>query len=243
MFQLEEHYWWFVGRRCIIDKLLLQRGQLPPAALVLDVGCGSGGNIRTLEKFGAVVGVDISLVALTFCRRRHSCNLALSEGDYLPLRSDRFDLVTLLDVLEHTEDDNRALCEVHRVLKPGGKALITVPAYPTLWSEHDEALHHKRRYRSKELRDKAQKAGFRVLRMSHAISAVLAPVYLFRWLQRLRPRRVEPKIALVSLPAPVNRLLVAYLKMEARLIPRASIPFGVSIICLVQKPNRNEDEE
>ena len=79
--------------------------------------------------------------------------------------------------------------------------------------------------------------------MSHAISAVLAPVYLFRWLQRLRPRRVEPKTALVSLPAPVNRLLVAYLKMEARLIPRASIPFGVSIICLVQKPNRNEDEE
>jgi len=235
MFQLEEHYWWFVGRRYIVAQLLRHNARLPAQARILDIGCGSGGNIPTLQMFGNALGVDVSLQALNYCQQRRHCSLANARANQLPIKDGVIDLATMLDVLEHIEDDRNALREIWRTLKPSGQLLLTVPAYPSLWSEHDEALHHQRRYRFNELKEKVRGAGFRVVRMSYAIAAVIAPVYLFRWLQRLRPRKREPKTALIELPLLLNNLLVTYLKAEARLIPRTTLPFGVSIVCLAEK--------
>ncbi len=239
MFDLEDRYWWFVGRRHIVSSLLRVKAHLSHTCRTLDLGCGSGGNLKVLSAMGAVFGADRSEQALQLCARRGDFLLILADGEDIPAKDCCFNLVTALDVLEHIEDDQAVLREMYRILKPGGRALITVPAYPSLWSEHDEALHHKRRYRLRELHQKAELAGFRVEKLSHAICAVLAPVYLLRWMQRLRPGRQPstPKTGLVELPAFPNWLLVEYLRLESFLIPRVNLPFGVSIVCLAAKPD------
>ncbi|MBI3920694.1 MAG: class I SAM-dependent methyltransferase [Armatimonadetes bacterium] len=237
MFELEDRYWWFVGRRHIVRSLLARRGNLPNPCRIVDLGCGTGGNLPELAQFGEVVGVDMSPEALHLCRSRGDFPLALSDGTALPFREDSCDLVTVLDVLEHIEDDRRVLEELVRILRPGGKVLVTVPAYPSLWSEHDEALHHQRRYRAHELRGKVRASGLTIRKLSFAISAVLLPVYFLRWMQRFRrqPPRESAKTGLIELPAMVNGLLIAYLRFEGSWIPHMSLPFGLSIVCLAEK--------
>lgn len=237
MFDLEERYWWFVGRRHILYNLLKQKGHIPPNALILDVGCGAGGTLSLLQEFGHVIGIDVFLDALNLCKNRGHRLLVLADGSHAPFRDESFDCISVLDVLEHIEDDHSALAEVRRLLRPWGKAIVTVPAYPSLWSEHDEALHHRRRYRFADFKEKVEAAGLEINKMTFAISAVLGPVFLFRWLQRLVKRRpnATAKTALIQLPPLLNGLLIVYLRLEASIIPRCNLPFGVSILCLAQK--------
>lgn len=236
MYELEERYWWFVGRRAIVGMLLsgLTHHYHPPR--IIDVGCGTGANLTFLEQFGEVVGLDSSLLALSFCRQREHHLLVQASATSLPCADGSVDVITMLDVLEHLEDDVGALLELHRVLRPGGYLLVTVPAYQWLWSEHDEALHHKRRYGARELRRKVEGAGLHIVKLSYAISAVLPVIAAFRFAQRLRPRTGEPKTAHIQLPRPLNQLLIAYLKCEAFALRFVRLPCGVSLVCVAQKP-------
>ncbi|MCS6860255.1 MAG: class I SAM-dependent methyltransferase, partial [Abditibacteriales bacterium] len=202
---------------------------------LIDVGCGTGANLTLLERFGDVIGLDAALLALSFCQQRRHHLLVQASAMSLPFADASADVITALDVLEHLEDDVGALCELHRVLRPGGYLLATVPAYQWLWSEHDEALHHKRRYGARELRCKVEAAGLQIIKLSYAISAVLPIIAAFRFAQRLRPRTGAPKTAHIRLPRPLNQLLVAYLKCEASILRFACLPCGVSLVCVAQK--------
>ena|SRR5947209_1439904 len=138
---VDEHHWWYRGRRRVIraelDKLVL-----PPDARVLDAGCGSGRTLQELADYGTVSGIELSEEAAELARARGIGEVRVGRLEELPWDDDTFDLITCLDVIEHTPDDVVALAELRRVCRPGGWLLVTVPAYQALWSLHDEANHH-----------------------------------------------------------------------------------------------------
>src|SRR5512136_3383143 len=162
MYELEDSYWWFVGRRRMIQALLERGVPSAPGQLILDVGCGTGGNLEFLAHWGHGVGVDLSPLPLDFARRRELPRLAQASGLALPYADGVFDLVTAFDVLYHRwiTDDERALGECFRVLRPGGWLLITDSALPALWSQHDEIYHARQRYTLGDIRGKLCQAGF-----------------------------------------------------------------------------------
>lgn len=239
MHRLEDRYWWFVGRRRLLRSMLLRYA--PEAKLILDIGCGTGGTLSTLADLGTLVGTDISEDALDFCALRgHRC-LVRSCAEELAIADDVFDAAVCADMLEHLDDDEKGFAEVMRILRPGGIAVITVPAYPWLWSEHDEALSHRRRYLAGELRRKIVAAGGEVLRVSHDVSFVFPIVLVVRLLNRLRLRKLgKPHTQLMSLPGWVNRFFTGVQAVEAWLVTRVSLPVGTSIVAVARKPAGSE---
>ena len=149
---------------------------------ILDVGCGTGANLKTLSEFGDAEGVDVSPDAIEFCRERGLTNVKLGAAEELPYESGTFDLVTALDVVEHLDDDVGGLREMRRVLRPGGHALIFVPTFMWLWGVQDVVSNHRRRYRLPELRRALEEAGFEVERATYANITFLPPVFLIRLL-------------------------------------------------------------
>lgn len=252
MHELETHYWWFVGRRRIVQTLLEHTlPQLPSKApRLVDIGCGTGANLPMLREAvgpdGSVVGIDFSPLALAHAREElhQVSNLALVQGDALnlPVANNSADCVTMMDVLEHLSDDNRALCEVARILKPGGVIILTVPAYGHLWSAHDEALHHFRRYEKVQLRARFREAGLHVDKLSFAMSLLPPAAYLWRHLvlPRLpkRPRdakRHSQGAVLPQLPGPMNAAMIRVLELEGRLMLRNPLKFGTSLVAVARK--------
>ncbi|MER3501143.1 MAG: methylase [Candidatus Fervidibacterota bacterium] len=238
MARLEDRYWWFVGRRYIVRALALRFWRpCSNPALILDLGCGTGGSFALLRRWGMVVGLDPSEVALQFARQRGIKALVQGDGHFLPFANERFDLVAVLDVLEHLDDDERALREIWRVLKPGGAMVFTVPAFMSLWSVHDIALAHRRRYLYSDLFRKVGQAGFAVRQLSYAICLLMPAVFVFRKGQNWLMRGKAPATALIELPDFLNRLLIALLRGEATILPFLRLPFGVSLVGVAEKPS------
>jgi len=252
MHDLETSYWWFVGRRRIVQTLLCDLvPRLPThAPRLVDIGCGTGANLSMLRQSvgaqGSVVGLDFSLLALAHARKELGCisDLALAQGDamQLPLASGAADCVTMLDVLEHLRDDEQALSEVARILKPGGALVLTVPAYGHLWSAHDEALHHFRRYEKHGLRARLREAGLRVEKLSFAMSLLPPAAYVWRHLvlPRLpkRPRdaqRHSTGAVLPQLPPPLNAAMIRVLELEGRVLRKRPLRFGTSLVAVAWK--------
>ncbi len=154
----------------------------------------------------------------------------------MPFPGQCFDLVTALDVLEHVGDDHHGLREMHRVLRPGGQMLITVPAYQWLWSQHDVALDHFRRYTLGQVRERVQQAGFEIQRLTCCISLLLPAAVALRLSERLRRPTEGPHAALIELPPWLNQLCLASVRLEAALLRWVSLPAGVSIVCLARRP-------
>lgn len=237
MYQLEETYWWHVAKRRLVTSLLQQelpsQGKLSP---LVDVGCGTGAMLQDLSHIGPAIGLDGSLLALEYCRRRgiESIVAANLEKSW-PLMDQTASAVTMLDVLEHLENDGLALREVYRVLQPGGLFVLTVPAYPRLWTYWDEALGHKRRYRRSQLTQKLVGTGFSVLRSSYFYCYLLPIAVAFRLIKSLLGSRVKTRSDFVSLPQPFNRLLLSFSRIETACIRRTSLPTGLSIVCICRK--------
>lgn len=237
MYTLEDTYWWFQGRMKIITNCLETHGVLRPGIRVLDVGCGTGLMLRRLADCRPI-GLDFSPLSMQFCRRRGVERLLQGDVVHLPFRDDSLDLILALDLLEHVERDDLLVDQFQRVLKPGGHAMITVPAHQSLWSEHDEALHHYRRYSKEQFRGLLTERGFDLVKYSFAISATYYPIVAFRRFQRWRQRGDEnhrPKTHLITLPGPINRALIQVLHAEAWWLRRHSLPFGVTLLCLARK--------
>jgi SAM-dependent methyltransferase len=237
MFEVEDTYWWFVARRWLVRALL---GRYLAASVtprrIVDVGCGTGATLATLAEHGEVIGIDRSPHALHYCQKRGHHRLARGDAAALPLADESVDVLTALDLLEHIGDDAGAVREFVRVLRPGGLLIATVPAGPMLWSEHDEALDHLRRYRAREFRRLLDAAGLEVLRFSPLITTLLAPIALLRLAQRLRPKRAgRPQTALIIPPPWINRWLIRLLVWENRWLLRFRLPFGVSLMAAAAK--------
>jgi SAM-dependent methyltransferase len=164
--------------------------------------------------------------------------LELASAERLPFAAASFDLVTALDVLEHLDRDDLAAREIARVLRPGGLLVATVPALPSLWSEHDEALDHRRRYRPRSFRRLLGEAELEIELLSYTVSVLFPAIFLFRRLQRLRRSPRDPRTSLVPVPPILNRLLIGLLRLEGRLLPHLRLPFGVSLIAVARKVER-----
>lgn len=232
MEQEERNYWWHIGRREVLQKVLGR--YLPPAKNldILDVGCGTGVNYNWLKNWGRVTGLDTSTEALEYCRNKQVYDeLIQTDGTNLAFDS-RFDLVTSFDVLEHIQDDMSALQNWHAALKPNGYIFITVPAYQWLFSAHDKALHHQRRYSAKELREKFAQAGFGI--------KFISPFFWFTFpmvmLVRLLTKKSTPKTSYVSTPGTLGKFLISLSKSEANFLDKGDpLPWGSSILVLAEK--------
>jgi len=229
----EEWYWWHRGRRTIVSRIL--RRYAPPHARILDVGCGTGATTAALTRFGNVSGLDMGPAAL---RHAHSHGLPVARGsaENLPVASARLDVVVALDVLEHLDDDRRALGEILRVLRPGGLLLATVPAYPFLWSSHDVALGHRRRYRRAELRERISAAGFEITLCSYLMASILPVAIAVRLAERLWRRQGPAESGYLTLPRPLNDLLAHLVGFGGWLVRFMVLPFGLSIVAVARRP-------
>ncbi len=232
---LDEQHWWYRGRRRII-RAELDRLALPSGARVLDAGCGSGRTLQELADYGHVSGIELDPDAAELARGRGLGEVVVGRLEELPWEPDTFDLITCLDVVEHTADDRLTLSGLRRVAKPGGCLLVTVPAYPALWSRHDEANHHYRRYTRRSLRAAAAEAGWTLVRISSFNSLLLAPAALVRLAQRWRPPAGESN-DLDLAPAWLNRGLELPLRLEAGWLRRGgTLAAGLSLLAVLRKP-------
>ncbi|HLK56309.1 MAG TPA: methyltransferase domain-containing protein [Chthonomonadaceae bacterium] len=240
MYRLEDTYWWFVARHRLVEAIIRSRypraGAEEASLTILDVGCGTGAMSARLTRYGRVVSADFSPLALEFSQRRGLKHLVGADAMRLPFASDTFDLLIAMDMLEHLPDDKAALCEFYRVLKPGGRIITTVPAYAHLWSEHDIALMHFRRYVRRELRERFTGTGFRLEKLSHTMTLLYPIVALQRRLNARKPPHDPPMAIMPMVPAPVNAALTALLGAENALARRLNFPFGLSILCVAVKP-------
>lgn len=236
LFQVEESHWWYLGRRRIIESFVKEIcGELQPVKpRILDVGCGTGANLKMLAGFGEAEGVDISQQALEFCRQRGLKSVKFGAAESLPYDDGSFDLVTALDVIEHLDDDRAGLSEVGRVLRPGGRALLFVPAFMFLWGVQDDVSNHRRRYDRTELIAKVKAAGFEIERAGYANFTFFLPVLMVRSIMRWFNIRTETEYG-INLPA-LNKPLAELFAAERFVLKRSGFPFGVSIICLARKP-------
>jgi SAM-dependent methyltransferase len=241
-FRIEDRHWWFVGRREIVLAVLSAR--LTPAenggtARILDFGCGTGTMLGHLQRFGEVEGVDADEQAVRYCHARGHARVQLLASDVLPFPEDSFELVTALDVLEHIEDDRRALEEIARVLRPGGALLATVPAYQWMWGAQDEISHHVRRYASRQLGDRILAAGLDLERLTHFNTILFAPIAAVRLARKLRSPKGHPHSDFeMTRERAANRLLADLFSAEARWLRSRDLPFGVSVLALATAPRR-----
>ena len=242
-YQVDDKHWWFVGRRQIILKLLDQRFRRNSQDRdILDVGCGTGAMLTYLARYGKVVGIDADAAAISFCRQRGLQNVQQYDGMRFPFEDGRFDLVTMFDVLEHIEDDNLALREILRVLKPTGTLMLTVPAYPILWGAQDEISHHKRRYVAAQLRAKLKNSRFSIDKISYFNSFLFPGIAAVRLLRHvLKTRRasvgdLKSDFTLTKGRGVLNSLLSSLFGLERYVVAGPGFPFGVSVIAIANRP-------
>ena len=225
MYLAEDRHWWFRGRRAVIRALLARAGVARPARL-LDAGCGTGRNLVEFAGGAEAHGVDPSAEAVAACHERGLAGVVQGTVEQLPFGDRSFDLILATDVIEHLEDDVLALRELRRVAAPEGILVCTVPAFMWLWSDEDERLHHRRRYRLPELTQRVAASGFDPQIATYFNSALLPAIAAVR---KLRPRaRASSEIQQSS--GTLSSVLYAPMRAEAELIRRgARLPAGVSI--------------
>ena len=229
---LQDRHWWFVGRRKIIASLIRRFVTLPQRPRILEAGCGYGGNLTMLGHFGDLYAFEFEDDARSFAST--ILQRPVAPG-FLPDRvgfdNEKFDLIAILDVLEHIDDDVGSLRALGKRLDGEGSLLITVPALPWLWSEHDEIHHHKRRYTKASLRKALGEAGFSTVNVGY-FNTLLFPLAL---VQRLASRLSGGRHAADNMPHRLlNNLLETVFSIESRLVGRIGLPIGLSLYAVVQ---------
>lgn len=235
MADIEDGHWWFVARRRILTAALKRCAELPPSARILEAGCGTGGNLAMLANFGSVAGFEPDAEARGLAQGKGT--FEIREGwlpDRVPFEAGGFDLVAALDVLEHVEDDEGSLRALGARLRPGGWALVTVPAFAALWSRHDLTHHHHRRYARAELLTLARGAGLAPVVTTYFNSLLFPAIAGVRLIKTLLGVDGAEDDALP--PGPLNRLLCALFASERHVVGRLALPFGVSLLMLARKP-------
>jgi SAM-dependent methyltransferase len=244
LYEQEERYWWFAGLRGLVLRQLDRF--LPPERLaarglrILDAGCGTGGMLARLDPYGRRFGIDFHPLALQLALRRETAHpsdarAALCRGSVtrLPYRDGSFDLILSLDVLYHrgVASDLAALREFRRCLRPDGLLVLNLPAFESLRSAHDAAVHTARRYRRPSLRALLCEAGFAPLRLTYW-NTLLFPALAFWRILRKAARRQGAGSDVQPLPAGLNRALARLLHLERLWLERRDLPFGLSLLAV-----------
>lgn len=233
-FQIQKKHWWFATKRNIILDTVLRYTNLQLSDKILDIGCGSGLMLNTLENIGNTSGMDMSDEAIEFSSEIFTGTIKKgSLPDDVPYPSDYFSLITALDVIEHIDDDLVSLKTIRNLLKSKGKAVITVPAYMSLWSHFDELNEHKRRYTLNELHQKLLLAGFEIEKISYYNTLLFPVVYIVRKLNNLLGRNGSSDIDMPS--SIMNSILKTIFGFEKFILRYCNMPFGVSILAVVKK--------
>ena len=232
--RMAEHdatHWWYRARRDVLAALIKRKIDLPPMARILEIGCGTGHNLAMLSAFGDVDAIEIDDHSRGIAAQRLGRDVGASPLPELSGVADQsYDMVAILDVLEHVEDDSAALKAIARRLRPGGTILITVPQYPWMWSGHDVANHHFRRYTKATLRAVIADAGLR-LTMLESFNSLLFPLAAIDRIVARVTGRTGSDDALP--PAPVNALFEKIFGLERYLVGRVPMPPGVSLVAIV----------
>jgi SAM-dependent methyltransferase len=229
---MEGWHFWFAGRRTLINRLLAA-SNIATTDRVLDAGCGTGSTLQLMRARGhRVVGLDLRGEGLRAVRDAcGDCSVVQADVTRIPFASASFDLVLLLDVVEHV-DDRALLAEVARVLRPGGVVIAAVPASPWLWSYRDEAAGHLRRYTKAQLRHTLEAAHLHVREIRYYQFFLFPLVAATRLFGRRGPRLRDAE----ERPIPiVNTLLTAVNRAEARLSDIFGWPWGSSLAVVCQK--------
>jgi ubiquinone/menaquinone biosynthesis C-methylase UbiE len=243
MFAVEETHWWYRGRRALVRDALDRYAPGRRPLRLLDVACATGMSFRFLADYGEIRGIDISDETIRLCAQRGIDRIVKGDAVRLPFKDRSFDVVLALDAFEHFDDDIGAMQETHRVLQPGGVLVATVPAFMSLWSPHDDAYHHRRRYRRPQFRERLRQAGFRVERVTYSTMTLFPAVFALRRWRRMRGAddvadsglRSPTSDFAVRFPAPVEALAGAITQAEVALQRRVDLPFGVSLCAVLRK--------
>ena len=236
---IEDTHWWFRGRRKIFEQVLAQLAAPHERMRILDIGFGTGAMLTFLERFGTVLGMDMSAEAVRFARTRCDRPMLLGDITRIPLPDGALDLVTACDIVEHVDDEEGAFAELARVCKPGGHMLVTVPAFQFLWGNQDVVSHHRRRYRLGPLQRSIENAGFRIVILSYFNSLLFPIVAAIRVVRRLRGEAYDGEVPksdfTMTKPGPLNDILTHVFGAEGRLLTRWRLPVGVSLLCLAER--------
>jgi SAM-dependent methyltransferase len=239
----EARHWWFVGRRRIIASVLEDLLGARQDLRILDIGCGTGGMLPLLSAHGQVTGIDPAEAAIRYSKQRYASMAELLQVDFPqevpPVGG--FDLVTLFDVLEHLDDDAKALVAAYSLLRPGGWLLITVPALRFLWSPHDVINHHRRRYLRAELKDRIEGAGFHLQRLSYYNSLLFPAIFGARILRRRMARKGDRRSDFRIGNNWINSRLADVFGAERHLLRRCDLPLGVSLLAIASKSEEASD--
>jgi SAM-dependent methyltransferase len=237
IFQVEDHHWWYRGMEAITRAMLARWYRIPSRLFILDAGCGTGAAASTfLADYGTVTGIDIHPLALKFSRKRNLSRLACASVSALPFDSSQFDLITSFDVLYEraVADDLAALREFVRVLVPGGRVFLRLPAYDWLRGQHDKVVHTNKRYTANRVEHLLAESGLSVERVSFA-NMFLFPVALLKRLgERLFPIGEENSDLDLNIGL-LNGILLKILSSEAPLVATRGLPFGLSVVAVARK--------
>lgn len=235
MAQLDQRHWWFTARRRILAELIERVAKPPKDARILELGAGTGHNLPMLARFGRVEASELDPIARDLASQRLGAEVkeaALPDLSMFPV--DSYDLIALLDVLEHVPDDKASLASIMTRLKPGGALLVTVPANPWMWTAHDVAHHHHRRYRKQQLARLAKEAGYEIDLLSPFNSLLFPPIAAVRLAGKLTGKDDSDDAMPGEL---VNRTLDTIFGFEKSLIGRVPMPFGVSLVAVLRRPS------
>jgi len=232
--EIEAKHWWFVGRRELFARLLKESG-LAQDCDALDIGTSTGTNLRMLKELGFryITGLDASPEAARYCQEKGLGKVELGDVCALPFADQSFDLVLATDVIEHVDNDLAALREIRRVLRQGGRALITVPAFSCLWGPQDDVAHHKRRYLRGQLLDTIRLANLQMRRSFYFNYILFAPIWLARRVLRVTKPDLHSENE-INTPV-LNWALTWIFSLDVRTAEWLSPPFGVSALALVER--------
>ena len=236
MAQAQAAHWWYAARRQIL-RSQVSRLNLPAGADILEIGSGTGANLDLLAEFGDVVALEMKAEAIALAEKRlggAGRHVTMRQGrcpEDLSSLTQQFDLICLFDVLEHIEQDTVSLARLALLLKPGGKLMLTVPAYQWMWGPHDVHVHHKRRYSKQVLLGRCANAGLSISRISHFNTLLFPLAVLGRMFEKITGKNTQ---ATRLPPGPVNALLRRVFALERHLLPRMQLPFGLSLLLLAQ---------
>lgn len=238
MYLLEGSYWWHVAKRMLVKQLINKYISAFDKKTFVDVGCGTGKFLEEMNKWqnwGELKGLDGSKEALKFTKERQIADVKLANFEKkLPLKDNSVDVITSLDVVEHIDKDQHLVTEFYRVLKPGGIAVITVPAHQWLWTYWDEMLRHFRRHNKQSVTKLCNNANLKIETLSYFYSYLLPVAILIRW---LKSNNSDSKASsdFIKVPWFVNQMLLVAAWIETKILVTLGIPFGLSVVCVARK--------